>query len=191
MEKLIKLKEIKCSKETKEKLKKITSSTIDRKLKYEKEVLKLNLHYSTKKKDFVLLNQVPIKTSIDLDRTKTGNIQMDCVEHCGSSVSGQYANTLTSVDMFSGWCENEVFMGKGQERTLEGIKRIRERFPVEWKEIHPDNGLNLLNWHVFNYAKEEKIGYSRSRPYMKNDNCFVRTNQEFNPCSQTVWILEI
>ena len=119
------------------------------------------------------MNQVPIKTSIDLDKTKTGNVQMDCVEHCGGSVSGQYANTLTAVDIFSGWCENEAFMGKGQERTLEGIKKMRERFPVEWKEIHPDNGLNLLNWHVFKYTKEEKIKYSRSRPYMKNDNCFV------------------
>ena len=173
IDRLIKLKEVECSEEVREKLKKITSSTIDRKLKHEKEVLKFNLKYSTKKKDMVLLNQVPIKTSIDLDRTLTGNIQMDCVEHCGGSVSGQYANTLTSVDIFSGWCENEAFLGKGQERTLKGIDKTRSRFPLSWREIHPDNGLNLLNWHVFKYAEENNINYSRSRPYMKNDNCFV------------------
>ena len=43
LEKLINLKEIKCDEETKEKLEKITSATIDRKLKHEKEVLKFNL----------------------------------------------------------------------------------------------------------------------------------------------------
>lgn len=68
LEKLIKLKEIKCSEEVREKLKKIPSVTIDRKLKHEKEVLKFNLRYATKKKDFVLLNQVPVKARVDLDR---------------------------------------------------------------------------------------------------------------------------
>lgn len=173
LNKLIELKEIQCGEKTKEKLQKITSATIDRKLKHEKEVLKLNLKYSTKKKDLVLLNQVPVKTSVDLDRKIIGNIQLDCVEHCGGSVSGQYANTLTAVDIFSGWCENEAFLGKGQERTLIGIDNARNRSPFVWTEIHPDNGLNLLNWHVCKYAGKENIKYSRSRPYMKNDNCFV------------------
>jgi len=173
LNKLIDLEEIKCDKNTKEKMEKITSATIDRKLKHEKEVLKFNLKYATKKKDFVLLNQVPVKTSVDLDRNIVGNIQLDCVEHCGGSASGQYANTLTSVDIFSGWWESEAFLGKGQERTLTGIDEARKRSPITWLEMHPDNGLNLLNWHVYTYAEKENIAYSRSRPYKKNDNCFV------------------
>ena len=173
LDKLIGFGEINCCEEVREKLKKIPSATIDRKLKHEKEVLKLNLRYATKKKDFVLLNQVPIKTSAELDRNIVGNIQLDCVEHCGNSASGQYVNTLTSVDIFSGWCENEAFIGKGQERTLVGINEARRRSPITWLEIHPDNGLNLLNWHVYTYAEKEGVKYSRSRPYMKNDNCFV------------------
>lgn len=173
IDRLIKLKEIECNTDVMEKLKKIGSATIDRKLKHEKEVLKFNLKYSTKKNDFVLLNQVPIKTSADLDRNVAGNIQMDCVEHCGMSASGEYVNSLTTIDILFGWWEGEAFIGKGQERTLIAIDRARKRFPVSWKEMHPDNGMNLLNWHVYEYAKKEKLEYSRSRPYKKNDNCFV------------------
>ncbi len=173
LDKLRELGEIKCSDEVAEKLKKIGMATIDRKLKREKEVLRLNFKYSAKKNDFVLLNQVPIKTSVDLDRTIAGSIQLDCVEHCGMSASGEYANSLTAVDILFGWWEGEAFLGKGQERTLIAIDGSRKRFPVKWKEMHPDNGANLLNWHVHGYAKREGLEYSRSRPYKKNDNCFV------------------
>jgi len=173
LDKLRRYREIKCSDEITVKLKKMSSATIDRKLKHEKEVLKLNFKYSTKKKDFTLLSQVPVKTSVDLDRTISGNTQMDCVEHCGLSASGEYANSLTTIDILSGWWEGEAFLGKGQERTLIAIDRSRKRSPVNWKEMHPDNGMNLLNWHVYKYAEKEGLKYSRSRPYKKNDNCFV------------------
>lgn len=173
LDKLRRFKEIKCSDETAIKLKKMSSATIDRKLGHEKEVLRLSFKYSTKKRDFTLLNQVPIKTSVDLDRTLSGNIQVDCVEHCGMSASGEYANSLTTIDIMSGWWEGEVFLGKGQERTLKAIDISRKRSPVNWKEMHPDNGMNLLNWHVYKYMEQEGLKYSRSRPYKKNDNCFV------------------
>lgn len=173
LERLRRLGEIKCSDETTSKLKKMSSATIDRKLEHEKEVLKLSFKYSKKKKDFTLLGQVPIKTSADLDRAVSGNIQIDCVEHCGMSASGEYANSLTTIDILSGWWEGEAFLGKGQERTLMAIDASRKRSPGAWKEMHPDNGMNLLNWHAYKYAKKEGLEYSRSRPYKKNDNCFV------------------
>ncbi|MEA1964570.1 MAG: hypothetical protein U9O41_05535, partial [Candidatus Aerophobetes bacterium] len=50
---------------------------------------------------------------------------------------------------------------------------IRERIPFSWLEIHPDNDDTFINWHLVRYAEAEKIGFSRSRPYKKNDNCFV------------------
>jgi len=45
--------------------------------------------------------------------------------------------------------------------------------PFAWKEFHPDNGTNLLNFAVYAYAEKEGLKYSRSRPYHKNDNCFI------------------
>lgn len=171
-EKLRELKEIKCSNEIIQKLKNISISTIDRKLQHAKSEAFIKLKYK-KKNDTTLLNSVPIKTSADLDRTKPGNVQIDCVEHCGASASGEYVNTLTTVDIYLGWWEGDAFMGKGQERTLESIDSVRKRSPLLWKEMHPDNGSNLLNWHAVTYAEKTGISLSRSRPYKKNDNCFV------------------
>jgi len=164
--------EITCSDETMRKLLKITSSTIDKKLAHEKEVERNKRKYASKR-NFLIASMVPTKTSTEQDRTIPGIEQIDCVEHCGMSASGEYVNTLSVADIFSGWWEGEAIMGKGQERALVAIDKARIRSPFAWKELHPDNGGNILNIHVYRYAHEYGMEMSRSRPYKKNDNCFV------------------
>ena len=36
-----------------------------------------------------------------------------------------------------------------------------------------DNGSEFLNAHLIRYCKQNHIEFTRSRPYRKNDNCFV------------------
>lgn len=170
--KLRALGEIECSDETLFKLQRITSSTIDQKLAHEKEVIRNKRKYASTR-NFLIASKVPTKTSAEQDRSDPGQEQIDCVEHCGTSAAGDYVNTLSIVDIFSGWWEGEAIMGKGQERALVAIDYARRRSPFAWKEIHPDNGGNILNIHVYNYAEKHGITMSRSRPYKKNDNCFV------------------
>lgn len=170
--KLRALGEISCSQETLFKLQRITPSTIDKKLTHEKEVMRNKRKYASKR-NFLISNKVPVKTSAEQDRLTPGQEQIDCVEHCGTSAAGDYVNTLSIVDIYSGWWEGEAIMGKGQERALTAIDEARKRSPFTWKEIHPDNGGNILNIHVYNYAQQQRITMSRSRPYKKNDNCFV------------------
>lgn len=170
--KLRALGEVECSDEVLGKLQRITSSTIDKKLAHEKEVLMNKRKYASKK-NFLIASKVPVKTSAEQDRSTPGQEQIDCVEHCGTCAAGDYVNTLSVVDIFSGWWEGEAIMGKGQERALLAIDTARKRSPFTWKEIHPDNGGNILNVHVYNYAMKNSITMSRSRPYKKNDNCFV------------------
>lgn len=150
------------------------SATIDRRLNHEKEVLKLKAKY--RKKSSFLLSNIPIKTSADFDRNIIGNEQVDFVESCGASAAGEYVNNLSVCDIFSSWWEGEAVMGKGQQGAISALDRIRKRMPFVWKEFHPDNGTNLLNFAVYAYAEKELLKYSRSRPYHKNDNCFVEQN---------------
>jgi len=100
-ENLRRLKEIICSDEIANKLKKIKSATIDRRLNHEKEVLKLKEKY--RKKSSFLLSNIPVKTSADFDRKIVGNMQVDFVESCGASASGEYVNNLSICDIFSSW----------------------------------------------------------------------------------------
>jgi hypothetical protein len=164
--------ELVCSDETAEKLAEIVPSTIDEKLKHEKEVERQKRKYA-KKRNQLLCSKVPTKTSAELDRENPGVVQIDFVENCGMSASGEYVNSLSITDIFSGWWEGAGVMGKGQERALYAIDEARKRSPFVWREIHPDNGGNIMNYSVYRYAENNKIVFSRSRPYKKNDNCFV------------------
>ena len=171
-DKLRELRELKCSNEVAEKLKKIGFRTIDEKLKHQKEVEKLKRKYK-KKNNPLLYQKIPVKLSDELNRSILGNIQIDLVEHCGNSARGEYICTLSNADIATGWWEGEAIMGRGQIPTQIGLDKIRKRFPFSWREIHSDNGAEFINEHLFKYTQRENLGFSRSRPYKKNDNCFV------------------
>ena len=64
-------------------------------------------------------------------------------------------------------------MNRSGYAVQQALGRIQYRFPFPWREIHTDNGGEFINQIVWNYTKRNKIDFSRSRPYMKNDNCFV------------------
>ena len=164
--------EVICSDEVIAKLRKISSATIDRKLVHQREVESLKRKYQHKIHP-LLYQKIPVKVFGEQDREKLGNIQLDLVEHCGASAAGEYINTLSTTDVDSGWWEGEAIMGRGQERTFQGIQAARGRYPFSWKEIHSDNGSEFINAHLFRYTEKEGLDFSRSRPYKKNDNCLV------------------
>jgi len=162
-----------------EKLKKISSKTIDRLLEHEKAVRLIAAKYE-KHKTPLLYEKIPTKMSDEWDLKVLGQIQIDGVEHCGISTNGEYLNTVSTTDIRSQWWEGEAVLGKGQARTLETLKNIRKRFPFDWNEIHPDNSTSFINYFLYGYAQKEKLDFSRSRPFQKNDNCFVEQKNSRN-----------
>jgi len=54
-----------------------------------------------------------------------------------------------------------------------GIEKAKERFPFAILGIDSDNGSEFINAHLLRYCSENKITFTRARPYRKNDNCFV------------------
>ncbi|MEA1964157.1 MAG: ISNCY family transposase [Candidatus Aerophobetes bacterium] len=157
--------------EVAEKLKRIASATIDRKLRHQKEVLHLKRKYH-RSNNPLIYQEIPVKAG-GWDRSLVGQVQIDLVLHCGSSASGLFINSLSVVDIATGWWEGEGIMGSGQERTFKALTNIRQRVPFSWLEMHSDNDKAFINWHLVRYAEQEGIGFSRSRDYKKNDNCFV------------------
>lgn len=179
LERLRYFNEILVSNKQSEQLKKMSAKTIDRLLEHEKSVRIIEIKYA-KKNNPLLYQMIPTKMSDEWDRTKTGQIQIDGVEHCGQSAKGEYLVTVPTIDIASHWWEAEAVMGKGQERTLAAINMSRQRFPFTWSEIHPDNGTSFINYFVYDYAKKTNLEFSRSRPYQKNDNCFIEQKNSQN-----------
>jgi hypothetical protein len=74
--------ELICSDEVAEKLRRISTRTIDEKLRHQKELEGLKRRYHQKRHP-LLYQKIPVKLSYEQDRTKLGNVQIDLVEHCG------------------------------------------------------------------------------------------------------------
>jgi len=171
VDRLRRQRELLCSDMVAEKLKKIAPATIDRKLKHQREVLHLQRKYRERRNPLIY-QHVPVKAG-GWDRSLPGQVQIDLVEHCGSSAAGLFANTVSSCDIAFGWWEGEAILGSGQERTFKAIEEMRARTPFEWIKLHSDNDGSFINWHLVRYCEAEEIVFTRSRPYEKNDNCFV------------------
>jgi hypothetical protein len=180
VEKLRQLKELDCSNEIAKKLKTVCAKTIDDKLRHEKEIIHQLQRKGQPKSASLLLKKIPIKIHGELNNQQLGNIQIDYVEHCGSSAAGEFVCTIDAPDIASGWEEWEAVMGKGQFPTKESLNRARERSPFDWKEIHSDTDKGFVNAHLVKYSEETNLKFSRSRPYKKNDNCYVEQKNWFS-----------
>jgi hypothetical protein len=95
------------------------------------------------------------------------------VAHCGESTEGFYLNTLSTVDVATGWSECIGVWGKGQVRVGAAVHRIRRRLPFPLLGLDSDNGSEFINQHMYSYCRREGITFTRSRSYKKNDSCHV------------------
>lgn len=75
--------------------------------------------------------------------------------------------------MFTGWTETKAVRNKAQIWTFQALKDIRRKVPFQILGIDSDNGGEFINGHLMKYCEEQKITFTRSRPYKKNDSCFV------------------
>jgi len=150
----------------------MSPSTIDRLLKpYRQAGGRRGL--ATTRPGNLLKNSIPIRTFADWQENKPGFLEIDLVAHCGESVEGFYLNTLCTVDVASGWSECLPVWGKGQERVGGAVHKIRQRLPFALLGLDSDNGSEFINQHLFTYCQREKITFTRSRSYKKNDSCHV------------------
>lgn len=163
---------LKCSDDVAGKLLKISASTVDRLLRRERQVRRVNGPRSTTVHP-LLYQKIPVKVAGEWDTCEVGNVQVDYVEHCGRSTGGQFIHTVSAVDIASGWWEGEAITARTQQATCEALDRIRKRAPFRFREIHPDNDSGLINDLLWRYCKKRQIKMSRSRPYKKNDNAWV------------------
>jgi hypothetical protein len=164
--------ELRCSERVAQLLKRVSARTLDRLLVHERKVWQLKRQRRPPVHP-LLYQRVPVKLPNEWDREQLGNLQMDFVLHCGRSLAGEYLNTMSVVDIASGWWEGEPQMGRSQKASQESFDRLRRRFPFRVREAHPDNDSALLNELLWNYCHKWRIAMSRSRPYEKNDNAWV------------------
>jgi len=150
----------------------ISPSSVDRLLKPWRR-LGGRRPFSTTKPASLLKSSITIRTFADWQEERPGFLEADLVSHCGESAEGFYLNTLSTVDVATGWSECVGVWGKGQERVGGAVHRVRQRLPFPLLGLDSDNGSEFINQHLFGYCQREKITFTRSRSYKKNDSCHV------------------
>lgn len=123
---------------------------------------------------------VPIKPK-DWDVKTPGHFQCDTVAHCGTSLEGSFGNTITLTDIHTSWTENFAIYTKSAARVREGLIAMENRLYFDINSIKFDSGSEFMNYGVISYLRSGyhknhrkiPIDVFRSRPYQKNDNCYV------------------
>jgi hypothetical protein len=163
--------EIELSKDTKDLLLKISSASIDRCLR--RIHIKTPHGLSTTKPGSLLKHLIPVRTFTEWDAERPGFLEIDLVAHCGNTTEGQYLNTLTCTDLSTGWTDVTALLHRSQEAVSEAIHLMRQRLPFPLLGIDSDNGSEFINDLLYRYCLNEKITFTRSRPYQKNDQAHV------------------
>jgi hypothetical protein len=154
----------------KEKLLQISPAQIDRllsssRVKHPKKGL------CTTRPGTILRREVPTRGGPP-DTTRPGSVEADTVAHCDDSTEGDYINSLTFTELYSGWTENRAVWNKSADAVLVELKALEKIVPYGMKDFHTDNGGEFLNWALHKHltGRDVRMPWTRSRAYRKNDN---------------------
>jgi len=159
-------------------LARMSTSTIDRLLRPFRDAARPR-GISTTRPGPGLRRFIPICTFAERTPTRPGTLEIDLVAHCGEKTIGDYVVTLNTVDLATFWSECIVPANRGQHAVLDAIRRVRERLPFPLRAIDSDNDGSFINDILLRYCRQEKIGFTRSRPYKKNDQAHVEERNRY------------
>jgi hypothetical protein len=121
----------------------------------------------------LLKQHIPIRTFESWKETQPGFLEADLVAHCGTDIEGGYLYTLTITDLATGWTERLPLLHRSQEAVLAALQRARTLFPFPILGIDTDNSGEFINEVMVAYCEQERITFTRGRPYQKRAQCFV------------------
>ncbi len=117
--------------------------------------------------------EVPIRTFNDWNSPPPGFCEVDMVAHGGTSVAGSFIQTLTMVDVATGWTECQPLVTRDGSLVIEAMKHVQSLFPWLLRGVDFDNDSAFMNDIVVPWCREQKLEVTRSRAYKKNDQAFV------------------
>lgn len=155
-------------------VKAMSAATVDRYLKPARDAMRIK-GISTTKTSPLLRNSIAIRTCADEAPKVPGVIEADTVAHCGPTLIGEFARTLTMTDVVIGWTENASIRNNASKWITQGIEELQRRFPFPMVIFDSDCGSEFINHEVAGWLQARDIEQTRSRPYQKNDQAHVES----------------
>jgi hypothetical protein len=157
--------------EVRERLLKISAATVDRLLKANRQ--ESNRGIPTTKPGGLLKKQIPIRTFADWNEATPGFLEADLVAHCGTRTDGAFLNTLVLTDIASGWTEFLPLLQRSESNVIAGLTTAQDLLPFPLQGLDTDNGSEFINYKLLAFCEAQKITFTRSRAYHKNDQAHV------------------
>jgi len=154
-------------------LKNVSSATLDRLLASARAEHPLR-GLSGTKPGSLLRTEIPIRTD-NWDIERPGFLEADTVAHCGPSLAGDFIWSTMFTDIYSAWTEGRAIWNKGAAGVVEAVQSVEAELPFELLGFDSDNGSEFLNYHLRDHfaLRTKPVGFTRSRPYHKDDNAHV------------------
>jgi hypothetical protein len=163
------------SDEVKKKILRMSAATIDRILKPSRAFIRRQNNTSTIPIKFHIKQKIPLRDkSIKVD--KLGCIETDTVVHCGDYIWGTFGNTSTATDLYSGWTEARMILGKNAELVCKTLEEIELTLPMLMTHLFFDNGIEYINHalvRTFAERKDKPVAVARGRAGKSNDQCHI------------------
>lgn len=130
---------------------------------------------STTRSGTLLRQSIAVKKAGAREEEEPGFMECDTVAHCGPTMKGEFARTLTATCVHTGWTYLGVLRNNARVHMLAGLTRMREAIPFEIAALDCDNGSEFMNHEVVKWVAERDIFFTRSRPYRKDDQATVES----------------
>jgi len=160
--------------EVRKELLSMSAATVDRYLKAERDRLRLK-GISTTKPGVLLRNSIKIRKAGDEVPLEPGFFEADTVAHCGPTLKGEFARTLTLTDVVTGWVQLEAMRNNAHKHIRAALDAAMASIPCQVQGLDCDNGSELVNYDVVSWAANRDIFFTRARPYRKNDQAHVES----------------
>jgi hypothetical protein len=157
--------------EVRTKLLKICPATADKLLASERKFYGRGL--TTTRSGKLLKRQISVRTFADWNDVEPGFFEADLVAHCGDTITGSFLNSLVLTDIATAWTECFALLNKCELEVLAALKQAQRVLPIPLLGFDSDNGSEFINHGLQDFCEAERITFTRSRPYKKNDQCFV------------------
>ena len=157
--------------DVRERLLSMSAATADRLLYRERHPEGRSI--STTRPGRLLKNQIAVRTFANWSELAPGFMEADLVAHCGTRAEGAFLNTLVLTDIATGWMECVALLRRSEADVSGAIHAARQCLPFPLLGLDTENGGEFINYELLRYCEKEKITFTRSRAYRKNDQAHV------------------
>lgn len=121
--------------------------------------------------------EIPLKVDVwpEAYPKEPGYVEVDTVAHCGGSMAGSFAWTVTMTDVATHWTGLRTVWNKGAAGVCGAVAEFISDAPFGVAMLNSDNGGEFINGHIKRHFSQylPTVFRTRSRSYRKNDNAHV------------------